>query len=153
MGSLANRTWAHVSMAVPGIGAGLVLAAVFARDLDIPPAGEEVASSLGVEVERVKRTLLINAALLTDTAVALSGAIEFVGLVVPHAVRIVLGPAHSRVLPASALTDAAFLVFADLLARTLDRPEEVQVGIITAFFGAPFFRYLLMRRCRENIYL
>ena len=153
MGGLANRTWAHVWMAVPGIGVGLVLAVVFARDLDILAAGEEVASSLGVEVERVKRTLLINAALLTGTAVALSGAIGFVGLVVPHAVRLVLGPAHSRLLPASALTGAAFLVFADLLARTLDRPEEVQVGIITAFFGAPFFLYLLMRRSREDIYL
>jgi iron complex transport system permease protein len=101
----------------------------------------------------VKRTRLINAALLTGTAVALSGAIGFVGLVVPHAVRIVLGPTHSRLLPASALTGAAFLVFADLLARTLDRPEEIQVGIITAFFGAPFFLYLLMRRAREEFYL
>jgi iron complex transport system permease protein len=106
-----------------------------------------------VEVERVKRTLLIDAALLTGTAVALSGAIGFVGLVVPHAVRLILGPAHRRLLPASALTGAAFLVLADLLARTLDRPEEVQVGIITAFFGAPFFLYLLMRRNREDIYL
>jgi len=153
MGGLANRTWAHVWMAVPGIGAGLVLAFAYARDLDILAAGEEVASSLGVEVERVKRALLINAALLTGTAVALSGAIGFVGLVVPHAVRLVLGPAHSRLLPASALTGAAFLVFADLLARTLDRPEEIQVGIITAFFGAPFFLYLLIRRSNEDLHL
>lgn len=153
MGGLANRTWAHVWLGVPGIAVGLAIGFAYARDLDILAAGEEVANSLGVEVERVKRTLLINAALLTGTAVALSGAIGFVGLVVPHAVRLVLGPAHSRLLPASALTGAALLVFADLLARTLDRPEEIQVGIITAFFGAPFFLYLLMRRGREEFYL
>ena len=152
MSGLANRTWAHVWMAVSGIGAGLVLAFSYARDLDILAAGEEVASSLRVEVERAKRTLLINAALLAGTAVALSGAIGFVGFVVPQAVRL-FWPAHSRLLPASALTGAAFLMFADLLARTLDRPEEIQVGIITAFFGAPFFLYLVMRRGNEDFYL
>ena len=153
MGGLANRTSAHVWMAIPGICASLVLAFAYARDLDILAAGEQVASSLGAEVERVRRTLLINAALLAGTAVALSGAIGFVGLVVPHAVRLVLGPAHSRLLPASALTGAAFLVFADLLARTLDRPEEVQAGIITALFGAPFFLDLLIRYGHEDLYL
>jgi iron complex transport system permease protein len=153
MGGLTNRTWSHVWMAVPGISLGLVLAFAYARDLDILSAGEDVAISLGVEVERVKRILLIDAALLTGTAVALSGAIGFVGLVVPHAVRLILGPAHRRLLPASAITGAMFLVLADLLARTLDRPEEIQVGIITAFFGAPFFLYLLVRRKREEFYL
>jgi iron complex transport system permease protein len=150
MGGLANRTWTHVWLGLPGFVIGIVLALAFARDLDILAAGEEVASSLGMEVERAKRTLLVNSALLTGTAVALSGAIGFVGLVVPHAVRLAIGPAHKNLLPASAMTGAAFLVFADLLARTLDRPEEIQVGIITAFFGAPFFLYLLMRRSRED---
>jgi iron complex transport system permease protein len=153
MGGLANRTWAHVWLGIPGFAVGILLAFAFARDLDILAAGEEVASSLGVEVERTKRVLLVNAALLTGAAVALSGAIGFVGLVVPHAVRLAIGPAHRRLLPASALTGAVFLVFADLLARTLDRPEEVQVGIITAFFGAPFFLYLLMRRTREESFV
>jgi iron complex transport system permease protein len=153
MGGLSNRTWTHVWLGIPGIVAGLILAFVFARDLDILAAGEEVASSLGVEVERAKRILLVNAALLTGTAVALSGAIGFVGLVVPHAVRLAIGPSHKRLLPASALAGAMFLVLADLLARVLDRPEEIQVGIITAFFGAPFFLYLLMRRSREEFFL
>jgi len=153
MGGLANRTWSHVWLGIPGFSIGIVLALAFARDLDILAAGEEVASSLGVEVERAKRVLLINAALLTGAAVALSGAIGFVGLVVPHAVRLAIGPAHRRLLPASALTGAVFLVFADLLARTLDRPEEIQVGIITAFFGAPFFLYLLLRRTREESFV
>jgi iron complex transport system permease protein len=146
MGGLANRTWAHVWMGVPGIIVGLAVSVAYSRDLDILASGEEVASSLGVDVQRTKRILLIDAALLTGTAVALSGAIAFVGLVVPHAVRLMIGPAHKRLLPASALGGAIFLVFADILARTLDRPEEIQVGIITAFFGAPFFLYLLMRR-------
>jgi iron complex transport system permease protein len=153
MGGLANRTWTHVWLGIPGFVPGIVLALAYARDLDILAAGEEVASSLGMEVERAKRTLLVNSALLTGTAVALSGAIGFVGLVVPHAVRLVIGPAHKRLLPASAVSGAAFLVFADLLARTLDRPEELQVGIITAFFGAPFFLYLLMHRSREEFYV
>jgi iron complex transport system permease protein len=146
MGGLANRTWAHVWMGVPGIIVGLTVSVAYSRDLDILASGEEVASSLGVDVHRTKRILLIDAALLTGTAVALSGAIAFVGLVVPHAVRLMIGPAHRRLLPASALSGAIFLIFADILARILDRPEEIQVGIITAFFGAPFFLYLLMRR-------
>ena len=146
MGGLANRTWAHVWLGVPGIIVGLAVSVAYSRDLDILASGEEVASSLGVDVQRTKRILLIDAALLTGTAVALSGAIAFAGLVVPHAVRLMIGPAHKRLLPASALGGAIFLVFADILARTLDRPEEIQVGIITAFFGAPFFLYLLMRR-------
>jgi iron complex transport system permease protein len=153
LGGLANRTWTHVWLGIPGFVIGIVLALAFARDLDLLAAGEEVASSLGMEVERAKRALLVNSALLTGTAVALSGAIGFVGLVVPHAVRLVIGPAHKRLLPASAVSGAAFLVLADLLARTLDRPEEIQVGIITAFFGAPFFLYLLMRRSREDFYV
>ena len=149
MGGLANRTWTHVWMGVPGILIGLAISLVYARDLDILAGGEEVASSLGVDVERAKRVVLIDAALLTGTAVAMSGAIGFVGLVIPHAVRLVIGPAHRRLLPASALAGSAFLVFADILARSLDRPEEIQVGIITAFFGAPFFLYLLMRNRME----
>ncbi len=153
MGGLANRTWAHVWLGIPGFVVGILLALAFARDLDILAAGEEVASSLGVEVERAKRILLINSALLTGAAVALSGAIGFVGLVVPHAVRLAIGPAHKRLIPASAITGAVFLVLADLLARTLDRPEEIQVGIVTAFFGAPFFLYLLMRRSREESFV
>jgi len=149
MGGLANRTWAHVWMGVPGILIGLVVSLAYTRDLDLLASGEEVASSLGVDVELAKRAILIDAALLTGTAVALSGAIGFVGLVIPHAVRLIIGPAHRRLLPASALSGAAFLVCADILARTLDRPEEIQVGIITAFFGAPFFLYLLVRNRME----
>jgi iron complex transport system permease protein len=153
MGGLANRTWSHVWLGLPGVLVGLMVAFAYSRDLDILAGGEEVASSLGVDVERAKRIVLIDAALLTGAAVALSGAIGFVGLIVPHAARLLIGPAHRRLLPASALGGALFLVSADLLARTLDRPEEIQVGIITAFFGAPFFLYLLLRGSRSELYL
>jgi iron complex transport system permease protein len=153
MGGLANRTWGHVWLGVPGLVVGLIVALAYSRDLDILAGGEEVATSLGVDVERAKRIVLIDAALLTGTGVALSGAIAFVGLIVPHAARLLIGPAHRRLLPASALGGAFFLVFADILARTLDRPEEIQVGIITAFFGAPFFLFLLLRRSRSELYL
>lgn len=149
LGGLDNRTWAHVVVALPPVAGGTLAALFYARELDLLLGGEELAASLGVEVETAKRVVLLNAALLTGTAVAVSGTIGFVGLVVPHVVRLLIGPAHRRLIPASALTGAAFLVAADLLARTLIRPEEIRLGIVTAFCGAPFFLYLLIRHRRE----
>jgi len=153
LGGLDNRTWEHVFVALPCVIVGACVSLIYTRDLDLLLAGEEVAASLGVEVERVKRIVLTSAALLTGASVAVSGGIGFVGLVVPHVVRLCLGPAHRRLIPASALTGAAFLVGADLLARTLLRPEEIRLGIITAAFGAPFFIYLLLRHRREVGYV
>lgn len=152
LGGLENRTWAHVSIALPCVVLGAAISIFYTRELDLLLAGEEVALSLGVEVERTKRILLTVTALLTGAAVAVSGVVGFVGLVVPHIVRQFLGPRHRTLLPASALTGAAFLVAADLLARTLLRPEEIRLGIITAAFGAPFFLYLLLRHRREIDY-
>lgn len=152
-GGLGNRAWAHVWMAAPPIAVGLALSLVLARDLDLFLSGEETASSLGVETERVKRSVLVIAALLTGTAVAVSGIVGFVGLIVPHAVRLVVGPSHRRVVPASALAGAVFLVLADLVARMVLRPEEIALGVITAVCGAPFFLWLLSRYRREVGYL
>ncbi|HEX8090216.1 MAG TPA: iron chelate uptake ABC transporter family permease subunit [Blastocatellia bacterium] len=153
LGGLDSRTWEHVWFAGPFVAIGVVLSLIYARDLDLLLMGEEAASSLGVEVEQVKRIMLTSAALLTGAAVAISGVLGFVGLVVPHIVRLLIGPSHRRLIPASALTGAVFLIFADLLARTLHRPEEIRLGIITAVFGAPFFLYLLVSRRREIGYL
>lgn len=153
LGGLDSRTWAHVWIALPCVIVGSAVAIIFGREMDLLLTGEQTASSLGVEVERLKRVALANAALLTSAAVAVSGVIGFVGLVVPHIVRILLGPSHKRLIPASALTGSAFLILADLLARTLHRPEEIRLGIITAAFGAPFFLYLLTRYRREAGYL
>jgi iron complex transport system permease protein len=152
LGGLDNRTWAHVWIALPCVLLGTLISIFYTRELDLLLAGEEVALSLGVEVEQTKRILLTVTALLTGAAVAVSGVVGFVGLIVPHIVRQFLGPRHGTLLPASALTGAAFLVAADLLARTLLRPEEIRLGIVTAAFGAPFFLYLLLRHRREVDY-
>ena len=150
MGGLDSRTWEHVWLVLPCLVVGLIIATLYARDLDVLSLGEEAALAVGVDVEHVKRVLITGAALLTGGAVAVSGMVGFVGLVVPHIVRLVIGPRHRHLLPASALTGAAFLIVADLLARTLQRPQEVRLGIITALFGAPFFLFLLLRHNRSD---
>ena len=149
MGGVADRGWLHVGMLAPGMVAGCLVAGWFARDLDLLLEGEEVAASLGVDVARAKRAVLWSAAILTGSAVAVSGVVGFVGLVVPHLVRLLLGPGHRRLLPAAFLTGAWFVVGADLLARTLAAPRELFLGVVTAFVGAPFFLYLLVRHEKE----
>jgi len=148
MGGLDSRTWKHVWLSLPCILIGLVVAFVYSRDLDVLLLGEETASAVGAEVEKLKRVVLTSAALLTGAAVSVSGLIGFVGLVIPHIVRLIIGPRHRYLLPASALTGAAFLIFMDILARTVHRPEEIRLGIVTAILGAPFFLYLLLRHYR-----
>lgn len=145
LGGLDSRTWAHVWLALPCVVVGTLVALAYTRELDLMLGGEEAAHALGVEVETVKRIMLASAALLTGAAVAVSGVVGFVGLVVPHVVRLCLGPAHRRLIPASAIFGAIFLVAADLFARLIVRPEEVRIGIVTAAAGAPFFLYLLLR--------
>ena len=122
----------------------------------VPPGGLEelltsdvLTFSLGVEVESVKRAILGTAAMLTGAAVAVSGVIGFVGLVVPHVIRMLLGPAHRTLLPASILTGALFLIVCDILARTIHPPTELRLGVVTAMFGAPLFLYLLRRKRLE----
>jgi len=149
MGGLDDRTWTHVLMAAPPIAVGLVAALVLARDLDLFTTGEEAAATLGLDVERAKMRVLAVAAILTGTAVAVCGVIGFVGLIVPHAVRLVVGPAHRRLIPAVALAGAAFVVAADLVARTVVAPTELRLGIVTGLCGAPFFLWLLAQYRRE----
>jgi iron complex transport system permease protein len=153
MGGLESRTWNHVGIALPGTLLGIMLALWYTRELDLLLMGTDTAYSLGVEVEVVKRMILISSALLTGTAVAVSGIVGFVGLIIPHIVRLVIGPKHRYLIPASALVGAIFLILADLLARTLYRPEEIRLGIITALVGAPFFLYLLLRERHKVGYL
>jgi iron complex transport system permease protein len=148
MGGLDSRTWKHVWLSAPCIVVGLIVAFVYSRDLDVLLLGEETALAVGADVEKLKRVILTSSALLTGAAVAVSGMIGFVGLVIPHIVRLIIGPRHRYLLPASALTGAAFLIFMDILARTVNRPEEIRLGIVTAILGAPFFLYLLLRHYR-----
>jgi iron complex transport system permease protein len=144
MGHLHDSTWAEVGVALPVALAGFAVLAVYARDLNVLLLGEAEAHSLGIEVERTKLLLLVVASLLTAAAVSVAGVIGFVGLVVPHVLRLLVGPDHRILLPTSALAGAAFLVATDTVARM--GPAELPVGIVTAALGAPFFLYLLRRR-------
>ena len=146
MGDLANPSWSDVvASAVVALAAFAVLAA-YARDLNVMLLGEEDARTLGIEVERTKRVLLAVSSLVTAAAVAVAGVIGFVGLIVPHALRLLVGPDHRILLPTSAVAGAVFLVAADTAARTAMGGAELPVGIVTAALGAPFFLYLLRQR-------
>ena len=141
MGHLANSDWNEVAVVLPIVVIGFVLMLPFTEDLNILLLGEEEAHSLGIPVGRVKVILLAGASLVTAAGVSVAGVIGFVGLVVPHIMRLLVGPDHRVLLPTSALAGASFLVAADTLARA--GPAEIPVGIVTAFVGAPFFLYLL----------
>lgn len=148
MGGFGGASWQALAV----FGSYAVLPAVLlfasARQLDLLVLGEETAQYLGTDIERVKRVVYFAASLLTAAAVAVSGVIGFVGLVVPHAVRGLIGPLHARLLPAVALASGAFLVLADLVARTILRPLELPVGVVTAVVGVPLFVVLLRKTQR-----
>ncbi len=146
MGSFSLSNWEQVVILLPYLAVGWLALFAHARYLNVLQLGETQAQQLGVPVERVTLTLVIATSLITAAAVAVSGLIGFVGLIVPHAVRLVWGPDHRFLLPMCALLGGIFLIIADTLARTLLAPSELPVGIITAFCGAPFFLYLLRRR-------
>ena len=147
MGSLQGRGWSHVGFALPYLGAGLILVGVYARELDILSLGDVQARQLGVEVDRIRLRLLIGASLLTASAVSVSGVIGFVGLVVPHLIRLTVGAEHKPMLILSGLLGGLMLLWADLVARILlPEGEELPVGVVTALIGGPFFCFLLKRR-------
>lgn len=151
MGGLDARTWTHVWLCAPFIALGLAASLLQTRDLDLLQLGEETAASFGVDVESSKRMLTLTAAILTGAAVAVAGLVGFVGLVVPHAVRLVLGPSNRSLLPASAITGGAFLILCDLVARTIHPPTEIRLGIVTALLGGPVFIFLLLRQYRGTV--
>ena len=149
LGSLAQATWAKVAVIAPITIVGVVLANLFAKQLDLLSLGERTARHLGVNVERLRISMLVVVAILTASAVAVSGIIQFVGLVIPHIVRGLSGPGHRLLMPASALAGATILVIADLVARTIASPAEVPLGVLTALVGSPFFLWLL-RKTRSS---
>jgi iron complex transport system permease protein len=144
MGGFSAATWGYVWMIAPMFLLGVAVPLLSTRELDLMLLGDERAGHLGLSVERFKLVMLAAASLLTAAAVAVAGLIGFVGLMVPHMVRLVLGPDHRRLLPASLLTGAIVLVLADLIARTIIAPIEIPVGIVTAVLGGPFFIWLLV---------
>lgn len=149
MGSLATQSYALVGMAALYVGVAAVWLGRHARALNLLALGEDGALHLGVEVDRTRRAVFVAAALLVGAVVAVAGMIGFVGLIVPHVMRLVLGADHRLLLPASLLGGAVFLVWADTLARTLLGPVELPVGVVTALCGGPFFVYLLKREGRR----
>jgi len=146
MGGLWTSSWADVRNVIIFIIVGIIIILFHSRELNLLLMGDETAQNLGVDVTRVKKILLAASSLITAFAVSVSGLIGFVGLVIPHIMRIIVGPDHRILIPTSALFGAIFLVLADAAARVVLSPTEIPVGIITAFFGGPFFTYLLLKR-------
>lgn len=146
MGSLSASNWQEVRMVAPIVIIAWWIIYYFAEDLNIMLLGDETAHYLGVTVSKVKLILLVTASLLTGIAVSVSGIIGFVGLIIPHIVRLLTGPNHRILLPTSALVGGIFLIITDTAARTILAPTEIPVGIITALCGAPFFMYLLQQK-------
>ncbi|HEX8451161.1 MAG TPA: iron ABC transporter permease [Longimicrobium sp.] len=146
MGSFSGATWRGIGTMAGAMVPALLLLFALARPLNLFAVGEETAAFLGVRTERTKLLAYGTASLLTAAAVAVSGVIGFVGLVVPHVVRMLWGGDHRFLLPASVLLGATFAVLADTLARTAAAPTELPIGVVTAFVGVPFFVYLLRRR-------
>ena len=149
LGSVGGATWVKVWALAPCIILPLICAPWFARALDALNLGEREAAHLGFRVERVKRLACFAFALAVGGAVSVSGIIGFVGLVVPHLVRLTFGARHCVLLPFSAIGGATLLILADVVARTIVAPAELPIGLITAFIGGPFFLALLLRRRRE----
>jgi iron complex transport system permease protein len=149
-GGISVVGWTQLAVVGPVILLGLAIAWAFARPLNAFALGEEGAAYVGVHVQRQKLAIIAVSTLLTGFAVTLSGLVGFVGLVVPHAMRLLIGPNHRTLVPAAALGGASFLVLADLGARVALAPIELPVGIVTALLGGPFFLYLLQRNKRPH---
>ena len=146
LGSLSGATWPKLAALAPVLGLALIACVWIARGLDVLVLGEAEAFHSGVDVERLKRISIVLVSAMTGVAVSVCGVVGFVGIVVPHLLRLVVGPAHRLLLPASMLLGAVLLVGADTLARTIVAPAEMPIGILTAAIGAPFFLGMLLRQ-------
>ncbi|CAB4555820.1 MAG: iron chelate uptake ABC transporter family permease subunit [Actinobacteria bacterium] len=148
LGRLSSATWGDVRLVIPYVVLSTIALLLHRRLLDVLRVGDDEASALGVNVSRVRLVVVIAATLGTASVVAVSGLIGFVGIIVPHAVRLIVGTSYRVVLPVSLLFGAAFLILADIPGRVLDNPAETPIGVVTAFLGAPFF--LLILRARKT---
>ncbi len=146
LGRLSSATWGDVRLILPYVVLSTGVLLMHRRLLDVLRVGDDEASALGTNVRRVRLIVVLAATLGTSAVVAVSGLIGFVGIIVPHAVRLIAGASYRKVLPLSVLLGAAFLVFADIPSRVLANPAETPIGVVTAFFGAPFFLFLLRTR-------
>mgnify|MGYP000035189856 FL=1 len=148
LGRLSSATWSDVRLVIPYVVLSTIALLLHRRLLDVLRVGDDEASALGVNVSRVRLVVVVAATLGTASVVAVSGLIGFVGIIVPHAVRLIVGTSYRVVLPVSLLFGAAFLILADIPGRVLDNPAETPIGVVTAFLGAPFF--LLILRARKT---
>jgi iron complex transport system permease protein len=148
MGSFSGSDWSQVLIVLPYVAVGTAVIVIFARLLNVMQLDEEQAQQLGVNVESFKLILLGAATLITAASVSFVGTIGFVGIIIPHTVRLIWGADHRFLLPLAILTGAIFMIITDLIARTVLAPTEIPIGVITAVCGAPFFLYLLRRRKR-----
>ncbi len=146
LGSLASADWADVAAVVPLFAIGVVCLLRLATPLDMLALGERQAQHLGLDVARTRRRLVAFSALLVGAAVAFAGSVGFVGLIVPHVARLLVGPGHRWMLPLSGVLGALLIVVADTIARTLDPPSEIPLGLFSAALGAPFFLWLVIQR-------
>jgi iron complex transport system permease protein len=146
LGRLSTATWGDVRLVIPYVLVSTVALLMHRRLLDVLRVGDEEATALGVDVSRVRLIVVISATLGTAAVVAVSGLIGFVGIIVPHAIRLVVGSSYRIVLPMSLLLGAVFLIVADIPGRILDNPAETPIGVVTAFLGAPFFLLILRTR-------
>ncbi|MEL4023960.1 iron ABC transporter permease [Lysinibacillus endophyticus] len=149
LGSVSMRGWPFVKMIVPFVAIGSILLWLYRRELNAMMYGDERAMALGVNVKRSKYAILIGGSMLTGAAVAVSGTIGFVGLVVPHMTRMMWGTNHRHLLPLSFLNGASLLIICDLVSRTIIAPAEIPIGVITAFIGAPVFSYIFYKQRRK----
>lgn len=150
LGSVAMRGWSYVTLSIPFVIIGTFILWVHRRELNVMLYGDERAQTLGVNVKRSKYFVLIGGSLLTGAAVAVSGTIGFVGLVVPHMTRMIWGTDHRHLLPLSFINGAMLLILCDLVSRTIISPSELPVGVITAFLGAPVFAYIFFKQRKKG---
>ena len=150
LGSVSMRGWPYVKMILPFFVVGILIIWLYRRELNALIYGEERAKYLGVEVKRSKYMILAGGSMLTGAAVAVSGTIGFVGLVVPHMIRLLSGADHRHLLPLSLLNGATLLVICDLVSRTIIAPTELPIGVITAFIGAPVFAYIFFKQRKSK---
>ena len=149
MGGFTSATWNNFNILAPTVTVLIIISGFFMRDLNILSLGDERAVQLGVQTDRVKKTLLILASLIAAVAVSVSGIIGFVGLITPHILRLLVGPDHKILYPTSVVAGGIFMFVSDTLARTVLMPREIPVGIITSIAGVPFFLYLLLKSKKQ----
>jgi len=146
LGSVSMRGWEYVWLVFPFLVIGSIILMAHAKEINALAIGEDIATFVGVNVARKKLLILITSAMITGAAVAVSGTIGFVGLVIPHIIRIIVGPNHKHLFPLSLLLGSIFLMLADLISRTIISPQELPIGVVTAIIGAPIFAWILLRK-------